>query len=156
MQEHIHTALMRNAVEEAEKEKEGDTERPMAGNTVPADLSRAKTSDEQLMERVMQVISCHIDNPNMSVEKLADEVGASRWQLFRKIKELTGESPRVFMKTVRLKRAAYLLEDGTRSIDDVMRACGFDNTAEFSAMFKKFYGVSPSEYMHERSFGSGE
>lgn len=92
----------------------------------------------------------------MSVEKLADEVGASRWQLFRKIKELTGESPRVFMKTVRLKRAAYLLEDGTRSIDDVMRACGFDNTAEFSAMFKKFYGVSPSEYMHERSFGSGE
>ena len=156
MQEHIHTALMRNAVEEAEKEKEGDTERPMAGNTVPADLSRAKTSDEQLMERVMQVISCHIDNPNMSVEKLADEVAASRWQLFRKIKELTGESPRVFMKTVRLKRAAYLLEDGTRSIDDVMRACGFDNASEFSAMFKKFYGVSPSEYMHERSFGSGE
>ena len=104
----------------------------------------------------MQVIRCHIGNPNLSVEQLADEVGASRWQLLRKIKELTGESPRVFVKNVRLKRAAYLLEDGTRSIDDVMRACGFDNTAEFSAMFKKFYGVSPSEYMHERSFGSGE
>lgn len=153
MQEHIHAALMRHAVEDAEKE--GGTEKPMAGRTVATDLSRAKTSDEQLMERVMQVIRCHIGNPNLSVEQLADEVGASHWQLFRKIKELTGDSPRAFVKNVRLKRAAYLLEDGTRSIDDVMRACGFDNTAEFSAIFKKFYGVSPSEYMREAALEVG-
>jgi len=50
---------------------------------------------------------------------------------------------------IRLKKAAQLLTTQGMNVTDVMKACGFSNSASFSTVFKKYYGMSPLDYMHE-------
>jgi protein-arginine kinase len=50
-----------------------------------------------------------------------------------------------------LKQAANLLASQNMNITEVMYACGFNNLGSFSTIFKKFYGMSPREYMNEQN-----
>jgi signal transduction histidine kinase/ligand-binding sensor domain-containing protein/DNA-binding response OmpR family regulator len=110
---------------------------------------KMKSPDEQLLDRVMKVINKNISNSDLSVDSIADEVGISRVHLHRKMKELTGQTPHDFIRNIRLKQAAHLLSSQNMNITEVMYACGFNNAASFSTIFKKFYGMSPREYMNE-------
>ena len=110
---------------------------------------KLKSPDEKLLERVMATINAHLKDSDLSVDMIADEVGISRVHLHRKMKELTGQTPHDFIRNLRLKRAAYLLASPGVNVTDVMYACGFSNSASFSTLFKKFYGVSPREYIKE-------
>ena len=104
--------------------------------------------DEHLMERVMRAINQNMDNPDLSVEMFADLVGISRVHFYRKIKELTGQSPRDFLKTIRLKEAARLLREKHLDITSVSDATGFKTLSTFSTSFKALYGMTPSEYQN--------
>ena len=109
--------------------------------------------DEKLLERIMVVINKNIGNAELSVDAIAEEVGISRVHLHRKMKELTGQTPHDFIRNIRLKQAANLLASHNMNITEVMYACGFNNSASFSTIFKKFYGMSPREYMNEQKEG---
>ena len=108
-----------------------------------------KSPDEKLLDRVMNTINKHISDSDLNVEMIAEEVGISRVHLHRKMKELTGQTPHDFIRNIRLKRAANLLVNQGMNVTEVMYACGFSNTASFSTLFKKFYGLSPRDYMKE-------
>ena len=112
---------------------------------------KLKTPDERLLERIMSTINSNISNPDLSVEFISQEVGISRAHLHRKLKELTNQSPRDFIRNIRLKQAANLLASGNQNVTEVMYAVGMQNAASFSTMFKNFYGVSPKEYTREHS-----
>lgn len=106
-----------------------------------------KSNDEILMERVMKVVNDYLDNSELNVEMLAEQVGLSRVQLHRKLKELTGIPASEFIRNIRLKQAALLLKDKKMNISQVAYAVGFTNHTHFSTAFKKFYGVSPTDYI---------
>ena len=108
-----------------------------------------KSPDEKLLERVMSVINHNLGNAELSVDRIADEVGISRVHLHRKMKELTGQTPHDFIRNIRMKKAATLLASADMNVSEVMYACGFSNAASFSTVFKKMYGMSPREYMSE-------
>ena len=110
---------------------------------------KVKSPDEKLLERVMAAINTHLDDSDLSVDMIADEVGISRVHLHRKMKELTGQTPHDFIRNIRLKQAANLLANKGMNVTEVMYACGFSNSASFSTVFKKFYGMSPRDYMKE-------
>ena len=110
---------------------------------------RMKSPDEKLLERVMAVINNNISNSDLSVDMIAQEVGISRVHLHRKMKELTNQTPHDFIRNLRLKQAANLLASQHHNVTEVMYACGFSNSASFSTMFRKFYGMSPRDYMKE-------
>ena len=101
----------------------------------------------------MNTINKHIADSDLNVEMIAEEVGISRVHLHRKMKELTGQTPHDFIRNIRLKRAANLLVNQGMNVTEVMYACGFSNTASFSTLFKKFYGLSPRDYMKEHGKG---
>lgn len=69
-------------------------------------------NNEQLMDRVMQSVNNHLADPEYSVETLTADVGISRAQLHRKMKELTGISTAEFIRNIRMQRAAELIEEG--------------------------------------------
>ena len=115
---------------------------------------KMKSPDEKLLERVMQSINHNLSNADLSVDKIADEVGISRVHLHRKMKELTGLTPHDFIRNIRMKKAASLLASGDMNVSEVMYACGFSNAASFSTVFKKMYGMSPREYMNEHQEGN--
>jgi len=110
---------------------------------------KMKSPDEKLLERMMTTINKNLNNSDLSVDMIAEEVGISRVHLHRKMKELTGQTPHDFIRTLRLKQAAHLLATHNMNITEVVYACGFSNAASFSTMFKSVYGMSPREYMKE-------
>lgn len=113
---------------------------------IPIDV---KSDDEIFMERVMNFINDNISNSELSVEMLAQNIGVSRVQLYRKLKELTGISAGVFIRDIRLRQAATLLADNKMNISQVAYTVGFNSQAHFSTVFKKFYGVTPTEYIEQ-------
>ena len=110
---------------------------------------KVKSPDEKLLERIMSTINKQLNNSDLSVDMIADEVGISRVHLHRKMKELTGQTPHDFIRTLRLKQAANLLTTQNMNITEVVYACGFSNPTSFSTLFKSVYGMSPREYMKE-------
>lgn len=105
-----------------------------------------ESSDEKLIRRVVNVINKKLSDPDLTVEKLAWEVGLSRVHLHRKLKELTNQSPSDFIRNTRLRQAAHLLKEKNLSIAEVAYATGFNSTSTFSTSFKKLFGVTPSAY----------
>lgn len=110
-----------------------------------------KSSDELLMERIMDYINENIENPEFNVGILASKVGLSRVQLHRKLKELTGVSSGNFIRNIKMEQASVLLKNKKMNISQVAYAVGFSNQTHFSTTFKKFYGMSPSEYISQSS-----
>ncbi|MDH6341877.1 signal transduction histidine kinase/ligand-binding sensor domain-containing protein/DNA-binding response OmpR family regulator [Parabacteroides sp. PFB2-12] len=108
-----------------------------------------KSNDEQLMERLMAVINENIDNSGFTVEQLAENAGISRVQLHRKLKEITGIPAGEFIRNIRLKQAATLLKSKKVNISQVAYSVGYTSPSLFSAAFKKFYGVSPKEFVEK-------
>ena len=108
-----------------------------------------KSSDEMLMERIMTFVNENIDNAEMNVEMLAQSVGLGRVQLHRKLKEMTGIPTGEFVRNLRLKQAAILLKEKKINVTQIAYAVGFTNQTHFSTAFKKFYGVSPREYIQQ-------
>ena len=102
--------------------------------------------DQKLLANIMETINNHLDDDNLTIDLIASEVGLSRVHLHRKMKDLTGQTPHDFIRKVRLKKAAELLAEGKMNVSQVTYTCGFSSTTSFSALFKKFYGVSPSQY----------
>lgn len=106
-----------------------------------------KGNDAALMERIMKAVNQRLNDSDFNVEALADEIGLSRVQLHRRMKELTGISVGEFIRNLRLQQAAKLLAAGDTTVSQVTYAVGFANPTHFTATFKKHFGVTPSEYM---------
>ena len=81
-----------------------------------------------------------------NIALLADEVGISRVQLHRKLKDLIGVSTSEFIRNLRLQQATILLKDNKVNISQIAYAVGFSNPILFSSTFKKTYGCTPREY----------
>ena len=113
------------------------------------DKIHLKSNDEILMEKIMKTINEHLADPTLNVEVLAANAGMSRVHMHRKLKELTNQSARDFIRGSRLKQAASLLKEKNLTISEVAYATGFSNLSHFSNTFKEFYGVSPTEYKEQ-------
>ncbi|MBO7539955.1 MAG: helix-turn-helix domain-containing protein [Prevotella sp.] len=116
------------------------------------DQPEVRGNDEVLMERIMKCINKNISDSDFNVERLTQEVGISRVQLHRKMKELTGISTSEFIRNIRLEQAARLLKEQKINVTQVAYTVGFSNLAHFSTIFRKHFGVAPSEYA-EREAG---
>ena len=105
-----------------------------------------KGNDEELMERIMKVVNENMGDSDFNVEKMCDEVGVSRTQLHRKLKEMTGVPTSEFLRNIRLNEAARLIRERKINITQVSYMVGFANNSHFSTAFKKYFGMSPTEY----------
>ena len=114
-----------------------------------------KGNDEQLMERIMKAVNKNLSDSDFNVDMLTREVGISRAQLHRKMKELTGISTSEFIRNIRLEQAARLLREQKINVTQVAYTVGFSNLAHFSTIFRKHFGISPSEYA-EKSVNASE
>ncbi len=105
-----------------------------------------KSNDEALMERIMNSLNKNMGNADFSVDQLAKDVGISRAQLHRKMKEITGLSTGKFIRNIRMEQAAKLIKQGHVNIAQVAYSVGFNEQAHFSTVFKTYYGMTPTEY----------
>ena len=66
--------------------------------------------DEQLIQKCLEYIEKNMDNPEYGVEELSGDLGMVRMSLYRKLQSITGHTPTDFIRSIRLKRAAQLLQ----------------------------------------------
>jgi signal transduction histidine kinase/CheY-like chemotaxis protein/AraC-like DNA-binding protein/ligand-binding sensor domain-containing protein len=111
----------------------------------PTDIKIA-SSDEKFLTKAMKIIEKNISDPNYNIDQFSKDMAMSQSSLYRRLKSLTGESPNIFIKEIRLKRAASLLIQNEIPVSDVSGMVGFDDPSYFSKSFKQKYGVSPFNY----------
>jgi AraC-like DNA-binding protein len=106
--------------------------------------------DQAFLRRFSAFIDTHFADSNLTVEKLSEEFGLSRVQLFRKTKALLGDTPIDFLQNVRLKNAAQLLRESKFNISEIAYQCGYSSPGYFSTAFKGKFGCSPSEWREQK------
>lgn len=85
----------------------------------------------------------------MNIVEVAQYMGLSRSQLYRKIKSITEYSPNEFIRILRLKYAAQMIISGT-PISEIAYKSGFSSASYFTKCFKEFYKVSPTEFIKSK------
>ena len=111
----------------------------------PANIG-INTEEEQFVTRMLRAIEANIDDEAYNVDMLARDVAVSRASLYKKVQVMLGITPTEFIRNVRLKHGAQLLEDTDKPIADIAAGVGFATARNFSSYFKKMFGVTPSEY----------
>jgi signal transduction histidine kinase/DNA-binding response OmpR family regulator len=102
--------------------------------------------DEKFLKQALEVVERFIGNPDFSVEDFSREMCMSRVALYKKILSLTGKAPLEFIRSLRLKRAAQLLEKSGMSVSEIAYDVGFNNPKNFTKYFKEEFKVLPSQY----------
>lgn len=105
--------------------------------------------DEKCLKKVTQVIEEHMDDSDLSVARLCELGDFSEKLLYRKLKQLTGLSTVEYIRSVRLKKAALLLQNGNFTVSEAMYSVGFSNASYFTRAFAAQYGKTPSEYLKQ-------
>ena len=107
--------------------------------------------DEVFLDKATKVVLDNVDDIDFKQDDILKELGIGRSQFYRKINTLTGNNPSHFIRTIRLRYAAELLEKNSYSIKEVTHMCGFNSTAYFSKTFKELFNVTPTEYMEGKN-----
>ena len=105
---------------------------------------------DSFLAKLLDVMDKQMDNNTLTVDELVEEMNMGRTVFFNKLKNLTGLSPVEFIREMRIKRAAQLLEDRKYNITEVTYMVGMNDSRYFSKCFKNTYGVTPSEYRKQR------
>ncbi len=135
--------IVRNRIDEQRKMRE----RYAREITLEPRHVSVSSMDEKFLQNALSIIETHMDDEHFSIEDFARQVGYSEVQFYRKIKALTGQTPSIFLRTIRLKRAADLLSKKFDSIAQIAYSVGFSNVSYFNRCFKEQFGVTPGNYI---------
>jgi signal transduction histidine kinase/ligand-binding sensor domain-containing protein/DNA-binding response OmpR family regulator len=102
--------------------------------------------DEKFVKKAVALVESNIENADFLVEDLCREMGMSRVHFYKKILSLTDKTPSEFIRFIRLKRAADLLEKSQLFVNEIAYQVGFNDPKYFRKYFKEEFGVSPNEY----------
>ena len=110
-------------------------------------LIATNNMDREFLEKAQAVIEKYIDNVDFDVPFFSREMALGRTKLFSKIKGITGQTPNDFIITVKMKKAAALLNNNPEfNITDITYMLGFSSPKYFAKCFKEQFGVSPSAF----------
>jgi len=106
-----------------------------------------QNEDEKLLKSIVEYIELNISNDSLSVKELSQKMNMSRGSLYSKLLVLTGKSPVEFIRSIRLKKAVYLLENSQMNISQICYEVGFNTPKYFAKSFKDEYNMLPSAYV---------
>ncbi|MGQ1892057.1 hybrid sensor histidine kinase/response regulator transcription factor [Thermophagus sp. OGC60D27] len=112
--------------------------------TIDPETLKVTSKDEQFLQSLVSYISNHYSE-EFTIEQLAEQLCVSRTVFYNKVKGLTGMSPVEFVRQLKLKIAAQLLEKGY-NVSEVSLRVGFNDIKYFSRQFKKLFGYPPSQH----------
>ena len=136
-------ARVRNIIQQREQLEHSYRQRLMRLETQKGDDS---IPGDAFLAKLLAIMDKQMDNNTLTVDELVEEMGMGRTVFFNKLKTLMGMSPVEFIREMRIKRAAQLLEDPRYNITEVTYMVGMNDSRYFAKCFKNTYGVTPSEY----------
>jgi len=106
--------------------------------------------DEKFVKEIIKYIGDNLLNPSLSVNELSKYMGMNRNTLYKKLLTITGKSPVEYIRSLRLRKAAHLLEHSQMNIAEVSYEVGFNTPQYFAKSFKEEYNMLPSEYVLQK------
>lgn len=143
-------ARVRNILRQREKLEQTYRERLLRLEPVNKEVESA---EDTFLARLMAIMERHMDNNELTVDTIVEEMGLGRTVFFNRLKGMTGMNPVEFIREIRIKRAAQLLEQGKYNVSEVTYMVGMNDSRYFSKCFKATYGVTPSEYKKSKEKG---
>ena len=101
--------------------------------------------DSRFMADFGRVVRERMSDSSLSVETISSALGLSRVQMYRKVKQLTGQSPVEIIRVTRLKKAERLLKTTQMTVSEISYDVGFSSPSYFSKCFKDYFGCQPGE-----------
>ncbi len=102
--------------------------------------------EDAFLLKIRGVVEAHLSETDFEMPQLERALGMSRSQVFRKVKALTGASPSVLIRSIRLHKGKELLQDTSLTIAEVAYEVGFSTPAYFSTSFLEEFGKTPSAW----------
>ena len=136
-------ARVRNLLTQREQLEQSYRQRLMRLETQKGD---EQVPNDTFLAKLLDVMNKQLDNNTLTVDDLVDEMNMGRTVFFNKLKNMTGLSPVEFIREMRIKRAAQLLEERRYNITEVTYMVGMNDSRYFAKCFKNTYGITPSEY----------
>ena len=106
-------------------------------------------SDEQWLKRAVALVFDRLSDSEFSVDDLCAGLNMSQSTLYRKLKVTAGQSANEFIQNIRLKYAARLLRETSRTVSEITFDVGFSDSSYFSRAFRKCFGVSPKQWREQ-------
>jgi len=110
--------------------------------------------DKEFLNALVKAVEDNLSEPDLDASKLEDALCISKMQLYRKLKTLAGMTPSEFIKRIRLKHAAVLLQNSKLNVSEIFYLTGFNNKSYFFREFKKIYHLAPNDYRQKQHEGS--
>jgi signal transduction histidine kinase/DNA-binding response OmpR family regulator len=107
--------------------------------------------DSSFLKKCNAITEKHLTDNEYGVEQLSAEIGLSRVHVYRKIKHLTGLTVSEFVRNIKLKKAAVILQESGKSIAEIAYETGFSSPSYFSKCFKDLYNISPTEFVQNNT-----
>ncbi|AOW09936.1 hybrid sensor histidine kinase/response regulator transcription factor [Flavobacterium gilvum] len=104
-------------------------------------------SDNQFLQKVIEKIRLHIEDPEFNSEELAKVLDISQRQLYRKLKAISGNTVHEFIIKVKMNQAEELLKNSDLNVSQIAYQLGFSEPSNFSRTFSKYFGCSPSQFV---------
>lgn len=117
---------------------------------VPIEPSQVTVTsmDEVLLKQALEVVETHLNDTAFDVALFCQEMGMSRSSLHQKLKALTNMSTTEFIRSIRLKRAASLIQQQSGRIEEIAFQVGFNDISYFNRCFKKQFNMTPKQYQN--------
>jgi len=118
-------------------------------NEVTLKSNDLKVSAEykDFLEKCIAVVENHLDDDQFGTKNLADEIGMSHSNLYKKIKAISGGSANEFIRYIRLRKAAEIMLSTDCTVAEAAYKVGLNNAKYFREQFSKQFGLNPSDYI---------
>ena len=116
---------------------------------IKLEKNEKESVDERFMRKVVSIVNENIRDFNFNVRSLHVQLGMSRTHLHRKLKVLTGVSPVVLIRNIRLEKAALLLKNKSGNVVEIANSVGISNPSYFTKCFREYFGVLPKDFQAE-------
>ena len=103
--------------------------------------------DKVFLEKLTNIIKDNLEYEKLDIPFIMEKVNMSQASFFRKVKGLTGMSPNIFIRKIRLKNSIELFHSGVHNISEAAYKSGFNDLPYFRSCFKDEYKILPSEYI---------
>lgn len=110
----------------------------------------AEDHGDDLVKRAQEEIRKNFNRAN-TIEEIITDVPASRRNLVRRFKQVTGITPIEYLQKTRIEAAKQMLEQSRHSILEVMLESGYNDLKTFRTLFKKNVGMTPKMYREKFS-----
>ena len=104
--------------------------------------------DKDFLTKTMNIVTEQMEENHVNVDELASALAMSTSQFRRRLTAITGETPQNYITNIRMQKARYLLDTQSElSVFEVALRCGYDDQSSFTRAFKRFFGITPTDYL---------